>query len=194
MDSAFVCPRFNAEDRFRAVVLPHLDDARRLARCLTRSSTDSQDVVQEATVRLLRFIDTYRGGDSRAWVLKVVRNTTFTWLGANRRTDHVPIDSQEHEAPPIAAYLVADEGSDPSVAGGHAYNSRKMLDWLGGLSPSHREIIILRYYKGQSYRKISATLGVPMGTVMSRLARAHSALARLARDGEESNSRQEPMQ
>jgi RNA polymerase sigma factor (sigma-70 family) len=194
MNSAFVCPRFDSQDRFRAVVLPHLDDAHRLARCLTGSPTDSQDVVQEATVRLLRFIDTYRGGDSRAWVLKVVRNTTFTWLGANRRTDHVPIDAQEHEEPPISAFLLADEGSDPSVGGGQTYNSKKMRELLGGLSLGHREVVILRYYKGHSYRQISETLGVPIGTVMSRLARAHSALGRRARDGEEFNTRLEPIQ
>src|ERR1700733_6261919 len=113
MESVFASSEFAAtHERFRSVVLPHLPDAHRLARYLTRSRADSQDVVQEAIVRLLRFMDSYRGGDSRAWVLKVVRNTTFTWLSHNRRSDHLPIDEHRSATPPTAGVAPSHESDD----------------------------------------------------------------------------------
>ena len=87
-------------ERFETVVVPHMKEIRRLARSLTNSGADAEDVLQEATVRLLRFIHGYRGGDSRSWVLRVARNTAISWLRTNRRRNHVALGK-----PPVAEWV-----------------------------------------------------------------------------------------
>lgn len=181
MQSALARAETNAHERFKSVVLPHLADAQRLAQHLTRSRADSQDVVQEAVVRLLKFIHGYRGGDSRAWVLKVVRNTTFTWLSTNRRPDHLPIEDHAGAVPPSDGSLSADHAVN-RACGNPSPDFNELLELIHRLSGDHREILILRHLKGFSYRDISITLRIPSGTVMSRLSRAHIALARLVQD------------
>ena len=186
MEPARVSSDFGAaHNRFRAVVLPHLDEAHRLARYLTRSRTDSQDVVHEAIVRLLRYIESYRGGDSRTWVLQVVRNTTFTWLGVNRRRDHVPIEPHLRGIPQLTA--------DPAAHQLRRSASKALFSAIEDLSHAQREVVILRDIKGLSYLEISTTLGIPIGTVMSRLSRAHVVLARRLRGAMDICSRIKPL-
>jgi RNA polymerase sigma factor (sigma-70 family) len=160
--------------------VPHLDAAYNLARWLTRNDEDAQDVVQEAFMRAFRFLGGFRGGSVRAWVLKIVRNTCYTWLDQNR---------------PQHSTLEFDEklfGPDPLAATPEEVLSRNddrklVRRALAELPPSHREVLILRELEGMSYKEISETMDMPAGTVMSRLSRARDGLRQsLANLGHES--------
>jgi RNA polymerase sigma-70 factor (ECF subfamily) len=156
-------------ERFDRTVLPHLAAAFNLARWLTGDDHDAEDVVQEAYLRAYQYFDSFHGVDGRAWLLRIVRNTCYSWLEKNRpREPAVAFDETKHstqrrEAGPEAA-LVANE-------------SREMLRRaLDELPPEFRETIVLRELEGLSYKEIAAVSGVPVGTVMSRLARARERL------------------
>ena len=155
--------------RFDQVILPHLDAAYNLARWLTRNDHDADDVVQEAYLRAYRFFAGFHGGAGRAWLLRIVRNTCYTWLAKNRpREPTTAFDETQHStafaAPSPDAELLASE-------------DRQLLEQaLGELPAEFREAIVLRELEGLSYRKIAAVTGVPIGTVMSRLARARDRL------------------
>jgi RNA polymerase sigma factor (sigma-70 family) len=160
--------------RFDQAVLPHLGAAYNLARWLTRNDHDADDVVQEAYLRAYQFFDSFHGGDGRAWLLRIVRNTCYTWLEKNRpREPTTAFDETRHSAGSAAgpdAPLVASE-------------ERTLLrQALAELPDEFREAIVLRELEGLSYREIAAVTGAPIGTVMSRLARArerlHESLAR----------------
>ena len=157
----------NIATNFEEVFLPHLDAAYNLARWLTRDASDADDVVQEAYMRAFRFYDSFQGGDSRAWILKIVRNTCFTWLKKNRPKEIVyDLEEDRHEAVtgnPEAKLL---EESD-------RLELKKLLE---GLPAVFREIVVLRDLEGFSYKEISSITDVPLGTVMSRLARARKQL------------------
>jgi RNA polymerase sigma-70 factor (ECF subfamily) len=155
--------------RFERLVLPHLDAAHNLARWLTRTAHDAEDVVQEACLRAYRFFAGFHGADGRAWLLAIVRNTCSTWLERNRaRAPAAAFDEEKH--------------SDP--AGGDAPDSRLLRtedtdllrQALEALPPEYREVIVLRELEGLSYKEIAGVAGVPLGTVMSRLARARERL------------------
>jgi RNA polymerase sigma-70 factor (ECF subfamily) len=154
--------------RFEQCVLPHLGAAYNLARWLTRHPDDADDVVQEATLRAYQFFDGFHGGDGRAWLLRIVRNTCYTWLEKNRpRQPAVPLDAIKGAtaaAPGPEAPLVQDE-------------DRELLRRaLADLPDDYREAIVLRELEGLSYKEIAAVTGTPIGTVMSRLARARERL------------------
>jgi RNA polymerase sigma factor (sigma-70 family) len=152
---------------FEEVFLPHLDAAYNLARWLTRDPTDADDVVQESFMRAFRFFSGFNGGDSRAWLLKIVRNTCFTWLRKNRPNEIVyDLDEDRHEAVTGDPEAVLQENIDKQFL-------RKLLD---ALPPAYREIIVLRDLEGLSYKEISSVTDLPLGTVMSRLARARKRL------------------
>ena len=152
---------------FEEVFLPHLDAAYNLARWLTRDPTDADDVVQESFMRAFRFFNGFHGGDSRAWLLKIVRNTCYTWLRKNRPSEIVyELDEDRHEAVTGDPEAVLQENIDKQFL-------RKLLD---DLPPAHREIIVLRDLEGLSYKEISSVTDLPLGTVMSRLARARKRL------------------
>ena len=153
--------------RFEQAVLPHLGAAYNLARWLTRNADDADDVVQEAYLRAYQFFDSFHGGDGRAWLLKIVRNTCYTWLEKNRpREPMTTFDETRHSAP-------AAEPDAPLVAS----EDRELLrQALGELPDEFREAIVLRELEGMSYREIAAVTGAPIGTVMSRLARARERL------------------
>jgi RNA polymerase sigma-70 factor (ECF subfamily) len=156
-------------ERFERVVLPHLDDAYTLARYLLRDEHDAQDAVQEAVLRALRYFDSYRDGDARAWLLTIVRNRCLTWLRRARiRRSVIPFDGDVADAAdPREADALAIERSD-----------RAALERLIGALPTEfREVIVLREIEDLSYKEISEIVGVPIGTVMSRLARARKRLA-----------------
>jgi len=161
--------RFGASDkerRFERVVMPHLPAAYNLARWLLHDADDAEDVVQEACLRAFRFLDRLRGDDGRAWLLAIVRNTSFTWLEKTKSRDHdVPVDDE-----------TLPDGRDAELAV-HAEIDLKMLRRaMARLPVEFREAILLRDLEGLSYKEIAAISGVPIGTVMSRLARGRDQL------------------
>jgi RNA polymerase sigma-70 factor (ECF subfamily) len=156
-------------ERFEHVVLPHLDAAYNLARWLVRNPSDADDVVQEACLRALRFFDGFRGGDSRAWLLKIVRNTCYSWMRKNRPMELADefdetIHSEEKTIDNAESSLVSRMEND---------RVRKALETL---PMAFREVLVLREIEELSYRQISDVTGVPMGTVMSSLSRARQRL------------------
>ena len=158
-----------SDEHFTAVVMPHLDDAYALARWLSGNSADSEDIVQEACVRALRGLDRYAGGSARAWLLAITRNTTFTWLARNRPKALVMTEDIENLAPADAA--VTPEEALIAKAGAAAIELA-----IAALPPPFKETLVLRDINGLSYRDIAEITGVPLGTVMSRLARARGLL------------------
>jgi len=159
----------NQLPNFEQEVLPHLDAAYNLARWLTRNEQDAQDVVQEAYLRAFRFFPGFRGGDARAWLMKIVRNTCYTWLHANRPLQDAA-EFDENSFPPDSHALDPEEvvlqnDSDTLV--------RKALEML---PPNSREVLILRELEEMSYKEIADITGMPIGTVMSSLSRARDRL------------------
>jgi RNA polymerase sigma-70 factor (ECF subfamily) len=157
-------------ERFERVVLPHLDDGYTLARHLLRDEHDAQDVVQDAVLRALRYFDGYRDGDARAWLLAIVRNCCLTWQRRHRGDRHtVPFGDD-------VAERVSDSRETDTLA--IERSDRAMLERaVAALPTEFREVIVLREVEGLSYKEISDVIGAPMGTVMSRLARARKRLA-----------------
>jgi len=151
--------------------MPHLAAAYNLARWLTRNEHDAQDVVQEAYLRALRAFDGYRGGDPRAWVLSIVRNTSYTWL-------------QRRGALSAGAADDPAEVPDDPAAGPEAHAIRRadaqlLRGALEDLPLEFREALVLRELEGLSYKEIADITGVPLGTVMSRLSRGRKQLQHL---------------
>jgi RNA polymerase sigma-70 factor (ECF subfamily) len=155
--------------RFDQAILPHLDAAYNLARWLTRNEHDAEDVVQEASLRAYQFFGRFHGGDGRAWLLAIVRNTCYTWLDRNRaRLPITSFDEEKHSGAATAA---------PPEAPLQQQEDRELLGQaLAELPPEFREVIVLRELEGLSYKEIAAVTGSPIGTVMSRLARARERL------------------
>ena len=158
--------------RFEALVLPHLDAAHRLARWLCRSPGDADDIVQEAFMRAYRAFDALRSPDARAWLLAIVRNCHLSALAEQRRRAYEPL-TEEHEAD-YAAPL-----PDPESASIERDERRLLQRLIGALPEEQREVLLLREMEDMSYREIAAVAQVPIGTVMSRLARARAALKAL---------------
>ncbi len=154
--------------RFEEVVLPHLGAAYNLARWLTRDEHAAEDVVQEAFLRALRFFRGFRGGDGRAWILAVVRNTCYTRAKADR----------VHELPPFdeTTYSARCDAYDPARLAGVRADGAQVRAAVEALPAEFREVIVLRELEGMSYKEIAAAAGIPVGTVMSRLTRARRRL------------------
>ena len=172
------------KSRFEAVVLPHLDAAYALARWLTRNDADAADVVQEAYLRAFRYFDSYREGDARSWILRIVRRSCYSWLERNRPMEIVPLDDEEEAEERAAGSPGAGGGTEALL---QSRSDLRRLDRLiEALPPLLREVIVLRELQELDYRRIAEVTGVPIGTVMSRLHRARSALRR-AWDGKEGN-------
>lgn len=170
-------------DRFEARVLPHLDAAYNLALWLTRDPDDARDAVQEATLRALRFFAGCRDGDARPWFLKIVRNAALAARGARGRADVVPFSALEREDGEPFVEGVAAPGDDPEAAL-RRLEEKAMVDGLiERLPPRFREVVVLRELEELSYREIAAVVGAPIGTVMSRLARARQLLVGWAQEG-----------
>jgi RNA polymerase sigma factor (sigma-70 family) len=153
---------------FEQNVVPHLNAAYNLARWLTRNGPDAEDLVQEAYLRAFRSFETFEGQDGRAWLLTVVRNTCFTWLKKKGDQSTVEFDEQMHSAAgesPDAESVLLNEAALGSLN-----------DCLAALPLEFREVIILRELEELSYKEISEIARVPVGTVMSRLARARKRL------------------
>jgi RNA polymerase sigma-70 factor, ECF subfamily len=160
--------------RFEAVVLPHLDAAYALARWLTRNDADADDVVQEAVLRAYRYFDSYRDGDAKSWLLKIVRRTTYSWLECNRPAASISLgDAMELEeidgvAPEVTSNLETLLSNRSELL--------RLDELIGALPAPLREKIVLRELQEMGYREIAEITGVPIGTVMSRLHRARTAL------------------
>ena len=158
--------------RFRAVVLPHIDEAYRLARWLTGNGTDAEE---DASLRAFRAIRSYAGGNPRAWLLSIVRNTAYSWLHKNRPATIVSVDNLEavelehgrlderHDETPESSLIAKVDADQLRVA-------------IAKLPTPFRETLVLRDIEGLDYREIAEATEVPIGTVMSRLARARRRL------------------
>lgn len=153
--------------RFEMLVMPHLDAVFNLARWLLGSSTDAEDVAREAMLRSYRFFPGFHGGNVRAWLLQIVRNTCYTWLERNRGFQNMTeFDEEEHmhRCPSPEALAISDD------------NRERLTKALESLPPRFRELIVLRELEGCSYKEIAAIASIPIGTVMSTLSRARRQL------------------
>jgi RNA polymerase sigma-70 factor, ECF subfamily len=162
--------------RFESVVLPHLDAGYALARWLTRNDADAADVVQEACLRAFRYFDSYREGDAKSWLLKIVRRTCYDWIERNRPADLVPLETETDPEGGVHAPLAS--GIDTDALLQSRSDLRRLDKLIEELAPPLREAIVLRELHELDYRQIAEVTGVPIGTVMSRLHRARSALRR----------------
>ncbi len=160
--------------RFEAQVLPHLDAAYRFARWLTRSGGEADDLVQEGFLRAFRAFDSLRGSDVKAWLFSIVRNCHATAMRQQQRRAFVPLPEEGQEAESGA--LPPATAGDPQRASIEHDERRTLEGLIGSLAPEHREVLLLREIEEMSYREIAAVTQVPIGTVMSRLARARAAL------------------
>ena len=158
---------------FEEVVLPHLDAAFNYARWLTKNDADAEDVVQDAYVRALRFFSSLRGEDARAWLLTIVRNT---WYGRFPRRAGRGVMTLGHADVEDVDNL-ADASLDPEAQMIQQQTVEQMRRALETIPTDFREVLVLRELEGLSYKEIAAIVGIPLGTVMSRLARARERLA-----------------
>ena len=154
-------------------MLPHLDAAYNLARWITRNDHDAQDVVQEAMLRAYRFFEGLRG-ESRPWLLAIVRNSCMSWLQVNRPADLAGFDDRVVET-------VASEDEGPEAQAMRAVDRRMLNEAIAALPAQFREVLVLRELEDLSYRDIARVADVPIGTVMSRLARARRLLGESVR-------------
>lgn len=154
---------------FEEAVLPHLDAAYNLARWLTRNEHDAQDVVQEAFLRAFRFFGGFHGANARAWLLTIVRNTCYTWLRQNRSPE-LPADFDE--------FIREKESDEPDPETQQVLKARAQLvnSAIEKLPVEFREVMVLRELEDLSYKEIAVITSIPIGTVMSRLARARKRL------------------
>jgi RNA polymerase sigma factor (sigma-70 family) len=158
--------------KFEAQIMPHLDAAHNLARWLARDADLAADVVQDAILRAFRAFDAVRGDDAKPWLLAIVRNCHRTALQQRKRRAHVPLPEEEQDS----MDTIAAEGPDPEAAAISSDNARKLDTLIATLPLEFREALVLREVEDLSYREIAEVSGVPIGTVMSRLARARAML------------------
>jgi RNA polymerase sigma-70 factor (ECF subfamily) len=169
--------------RFEQIVLPHLDAAFNLARWMLRSRADAEDVAQEALLRAYRFFGSFHGGDARAWLLQIVRNTCYTWLEKNRPAEIMEFD-ETHHSTELGGGVAAGAPDRPRLGGSPeaqaiaSEDRERLTRALEELLPRFREVLVLRELEGCSYKEIAAITSVPIGTVMSALSRARKQLQR----------------
>jgi RNA polymerase sigma-70 factor (ECF subfamily) len=159
----------NNFNNFERSVLPYLDSAYNLARWLTRNDQDAEDVVQEASLRAFKYFDSFHGDNCRTWLLTIVRNTCYTWMRRNRTLELLTSFDEETDRADCEA---------PSQETLHANGAywRMFNSALEALPTEYREVVILHGLEGLTYREIAEVVDIPMGTVMSRLARARKRL------------------
>ena len=156
---------------FDEVVLPHLDDAYRLARWLTRNEHDAEDAVQEASLRAFRSLQTFAGANARAWFLTIVRNTCYGSRSRRPQLRHTDVfDEEQHSA--------GDWATTPETLMLQAADALLIEHAMRDLPDRFRELLVLREIDGLSYKELAGVLGIPMGTVMSGLSRARQAFHR----------------
>src|SRR5438552_18757208 len=164
---------------FEETMLPHMDAAHNLAKWLLRNEQDAQDVGQEAYLRAFKSFSGFHGSNGRAWLLTIVRNTSYTLLKKNQADDFTTFDEEIH--------VVADEFASPATILEHGEDAELIREAMDSLPAEFREILALRHQEGLSYKEIAEIAQVPTGTVMSRLARARGKLkeylaARIGKD------------
>ena len=169
----------DASARFREVVLPHLDAAYNFARYLSRDATAAEDIVQEAFVRAFRAFPTWRGGSSKAWLFAIVRNCFLTWAAGQRGGDRPVVDEGAlSEAQSVALANVADPDQEtPEAALLRRRDAEAIRAVIENLPEPFRETLVLRELEELSYKEIATLTATPIGTVMSRLARARQMLS-----------------
>lgn len=155
--------------RYETLIAPHLPAAYNLAHWMTRNDQDAEDVTQEACLRACKFFDSFRGGDSRAWLLRIVRNTCYTWLQQNRARELTLSFQDEQFDLPCETY-------NPETIVLQKVGIEQIRRALEELPVEFREVMVLRELEGFSYREIAQIADVPLGTVMSRLARGRKRL------------------
>jgi RNA polymerase sigma factor (sigma-70 family) len=154
---------------FDETVLPHLDAAFNYARWLTGNDADAEDVVQDACVKAIRFLSSFRDGDARAWLFAIVRNTWYSRVSRRASVmEATPLDTARDERP--------DEALDPEAQLLQEHTVARVRAAIEQLPVDFREVIVLREIEGLSYKEIASVVRVPIGTVMSRLARARERL------------------
>ncbi len=158
--------------RFEQVVLPQLDAAYNLARWLTRSSNDAEDVVQDACERALKYFGAFHGGEPKAWFLTIVRHAAYDWIKRNRPAEFVPDGTEAVESAPDTAMPTPEQALLRKASGA------ALGEAIAELPLGYREVLILRELEEMSYRDIARVADIPIGTVMSRLARARAVLQR----------------
>ena len=162
-------PAINAAgESFDEVVLPHLDAAYRLARWRMRNEHDAEDVVQEASLRALRYFRTFTGGNGRAWFLRIVRNTCSGWRGRRFEAPTDPFDERQHDS--------SRPASDPETLLLQTDDATAIARAMRKVPDRFHQLLVLREFEGLSYRELADVMGIPMGTVMSSLSRARLAL------------------
>ncbi|MDR3709391.1 MAG: sigma-70 family RNA polymerase sigma factor [Capsulimonadaceae bacterium] len=162
-------PRDKQFERYKATVLPHLDAAHNLARWLAHDAHDAEDIAQEAALRAYRFIDDCRGSDPRAWLLSIVRNTAYAFLKKRKR-------NADALAEMILSPLEAPDERNPETLVMRKLDAAAIRSGLDEIPAEYREILVLREMEGMAYKEISEIVDIPIGTVMSRLARARKLL------------------
>ncbi|HEX4768501.1 MAG TPA: sigma-70 family RNA polymerase sigma factor [Lichenihabitans sp.] len=168
-----------ARRRFAEAVMPQADQAFRLAKWLTRNPHDAEDIVQDAALRAFQAIGEFHGGNARAWFLTIVRRTAFTWLAKNRPKDLVfaeDLEQAEQTHPGGEPAFGAEPSATPEQALLRRQRSDRIAAAVEALPIRFRETIVLREMEDLSYREIAEILDVPVGTVMSRLARGRALL------------------
>jgi RNA polymerase sigma-70 factor (ECF subfamily) len=160
-------PPTSANTGFEDVILPHLDAAYRLARWLIRNEHDAEDIVQEASLRALRYFRTFAGRNGRAWFLRIVRNTCWSWRAQTARTAMDVFDEDQHTGAQLTG--------DPERLLLDAADASLIDETLKNLPDRFRELLVLRELEGLSYQELADVLEVPIGTVMSGLSRARQA-------------------
>jgi RNA polymerase sigma-70 factor (ECF subfamily) len=170
---------------FEQVILPHLNAAYNLAHWLMRDSSLAEDVVQDAVLRALDYFSSYKGGDGRAWLLRIVRNSAYGVLASRRRGGMTSLDDvgMTADGEPISME-VADPADDPEVTFARVEGLARLDQVLAALPAELRECLVLHELEELSYKEVAHITGVPIGTVMSRLWRARQALMRSQRKGE----------
>jgi RNA polymerase sigma-70 factor (ECF subfamily) len=159
----------NKLELFEQLIVPHLNAAYNLARWMTRNDNDAEDVVQEAYMRAFRFFDGFKGGDGKAWLLAVVRNTCRTWVRQQKgNVPKVVFDEQMHGNQRGSASVEADLVEQSKLGSLH--------ECLDLLPIDYRGVLVMRELEEMSYKEIAEAASVPLGTVMSRLSRARKLL------------------
>jgi RNA polymerase sigma-70 factor, ECF subfamily len=160
--------------RFELLALPHLDAAYNLAWWLTRNEHDAQDIVQEASLRALRYFRGFRGDRVRPWLLQIVRHTGYSWLEKNRPQDVVALDDSEEAWRDLAG----PSALEPQTVAAHNADRARLNAAMLALPVAWREVLVLRELEELSYKDIARIADIPVGTVMSRLSRARDQLRR----------------
>ncbi len=168
------------QTRFEHTVMAHIDSAYNLARWLARDERDAEDIVQEACLRAYRFFASFHGGNARAWLLAIVRNTYYTWLDKNRNQ----LQNVEYTEDAVAAidYDRAAGGDNVERLLQEEDARRLVHRALESVPTEFREVIVLRELEGMSYREIAQIADIPLGTVMSRLSRGRKLMLRVLTD------------